>query len=151
MVFELPQVAHYSGGEYFKAHEDAFPMAIAAEKGYQRRATVLVYLNDVEKARLRFNTGHRRATKKGKALVFFPSAAACMPDARTLHTATEAESGHEKWVSQLWITSSTPPGADTGGAQEENKKKAPPPSTPSCRESNVAPWRKSRQGGEEGG
>ncbi len=124
--FELPQVAHYSGGEYFKAHEDAFPMAIAAEKGYQRRATVLVYLNDVEKGgATRFeHLDIDVQPKKGKALVFFPSAAACMPDARTLHTATEAESGHEKWVSQLWITSSTPPVPTPEELEEENKKKA---------------------------
>jgi len=124
--FELPQVAHYSGGEYFKAHEDAFPMAIAAEKGYQRRATVLVYLNDVEKGgATRFeHLDIDVQPKKGKALVFFPSSAACMPDARTLHTATEAEAGHEKWVSQLWIASSTPPVPTPEELEEQNKKKA---------------------------
>ena len=45
--YELPQVAHYRGGEYFRTHEDAFPPEVSAKKGYQRRATVLVYLNDV--------------------------------------------------------------------------------------------------------
>ena len=110
-AFELPQVAHYSGGEYFKKHEDAFPIGIATEKGYQRRATVLVYLNDVP------NGGVTRfeyldldvQPKKGKCLVFFPASVAAMPDPRTLHTATEAENGCEKWVSQLWVSHSTPP------------------------------------------
>jgi prolyl 4-hydroxylase len=34
-------------GEHFLSHEDAFPVNTALEKGYQRRATLLVYLNDV--------------------------------------------------------------------------------------------------------
>ena len=124
--FELPQVAHYSGGEYFKAHEDSFPINIAAEKGYQRRATILVYLNDVEKGgATRFeHLDVEVQPKRGKALVFFPSSAACMNDARTLHTATPAEDGHEKWVSQLWIASSTPPVPTPEELEEHNKQKA---------------------------
>ena len=125
-AFELPQVAHYSGGEYFKAHEDGFPIAVAAQKGYQRRATVLVYLNDVEKGgATRFeHLGIEVQPKKGKALVFFPSSAACMNDARTLHTATPAEAGHEKWVSQLWVASSTPPVPTPEELDADNKRKA---------------------------
>jgi hypothetical protein len=124
--FELPQVAHYSGGEFFKAHEDGFPIAVAADKGYQRRATILVYLNDVEQGgATRFeHLGVEVQPKKGKALVFFPSSAACMPDARTLHTATPAVDGHEKWVSQLWVASSTPPVPTPEELEEENKVKA---------------------------
>ena len=124
--FELPQVAHYSGGEYFKAHEDGFPIAVAADKGYQRRATILVYLNDVDEGgETRFeHLGIEVAPKKGKALVFFPSSAACMPDARTLHTATPAKEGHEKWVSQLWIASSTPPVPTPEELEADNKRKA---------------------------
>ena len=34
-------------GQHFLSHEDAFPPDIAKTKGYQRRATLLVYLNDV--------------------------------------------------------------------------------------------------------
>ena len=110
-AFELPQVAHYSGGEYFKKHEDAFPIGIATEKGYQRRATVLVYLNDVPNGGVtRFeHLDLNVQPKKGKCLVFFPASVAAMPDPRTLHTATEAEDGCEKWVSQLWVSHSTPP------------------------------------------
>lgn len=105
--FELPQVAHYQGGEYFKTHEDAFPDDVARRKGYQRRATVLVYLNDVAEG------GATRFDKlsppldvtpvKGRMLLFFPGTKASMPDARTLHTASEAVPGHEKWISQLWV------------------------------------------------
>ena len=103
--YELPQVAHYSGGEYFKTHEDAFPPDVAERKGYQRRATVLVYLNDVaEGGATRFDKMNIDvAPVKGKALLFFPGTKASAPDARTLHTATEATVGHEKWISQLWV------------------------------------------------
>ena len=47
-----------------------------------------------------------------------------MPDARTLHTATPAVDGHEKWVSQLWVASSTPPVPTPEELEEENKVKA---------------------------
>ncbi len=33
-------------GQHFLTHEDAFPFEVATAKGYQRRATLLVYLND---------------------------------------------------------------------------------------------------------
>ena len=103
--YELPQVAHYRGGEYFRTHEDAFPPEVSAKKGYQRRATVLVYLNDVaEGGATRFDKlGFEVAPKKGRCLLFFPGTNEHMPDPRTLHTATEATPGHEKWISQLWV------------------------------------------------
>ena len=105
--FELPQVAHYQGGEYFKTHEDAFPDDVARRKGYQRRATVLVYLNDVaEGGATRFDKLSPPldvTPRKGRMLLFFPGTKASMPDARTLHTALEAVPGHEKWISQLWV------------------------------------------------
>jgi hypothetical protein len=88
--FELPQVAHYEGGEYFKTHEDAFPIEVAERKGYQRRATVLVYLNDVaEGGATSFDKieGLDVEPRKGRMLLFFPGTKASMPDTRTLHTA----------------------------------------------------------------
>lgn len=36
-----------AAGQHFLAHEDGFPASAALEKGYNRRATLLVYLNDV--------------------------------------------------------------------------------------------------------
>ena len=148
--YELPQVAHYRGGEYFKTHEDAFPARVADKKGYQRRATVLVYLNDVEKGgATRFEKLGPLdvAPKKGKALLFFPGTGASMPDPRTLHTAVEATRGHEKWISQLWVCAfagkHAPAGAPPGpgdraarrAAEKEAKKAA----------------KKARGGGGEGG
>ena len=44
---EQPQVARYSTGQHFLTHLDAFPREVVAKKGFQRRATLLVYLNDV--------------------------------------------------------------------------------------------------------
>lgn len=63
--------------------------------GYQRRATVLVYLNDVaEGGSTRFDKlGIDVRPKKGQCLLFFPGTKASMPDARTLHTACEAIPG----------------------------------------------------------
>ena len=87
--------------------KDAFPEAVASRKGYQRRATVLVYLNDVaEGGATRFDKIQPPldvTPRKGRMLLFFPGTKASMPDARTLHTAREAVPGHEKWISQLWV------------------------------------------------
>ena len=128
--FELPQVAHYSGGEYFKTHEDAFPDEVAQRKGYQRRATVLVYLNDVaEGGATRFDKlGVEVKPKKGQCLLFFPGTRASMPDARTLHTACEAVPGHEKWISQLWVSAyagkHTPQGKPPGPGDRAARRAA---------------------------
>ncbi len=45
--FESPQVAHYQAAQHFLSHEDAFPAELAQHNGFQRHATVLIYLNDV--------------------------------------------------------------------------------------------------------
>ena len=139
--YELPQVAHYSGGEYFKTHEDAFPPDVAERKGYQRRATVLVYLNDVaEGGATRFDKMNIDvAPVKGKALLFFPGTKASAPDARTLHTATEATVGHEKWISQLWVCGFAGKHAPEG--------KPPGPGDRAARRAAE----KAAKGGEEGG
>jgi collagen type III alpha len=119
LVAEMPQVARYTPGQHFLAHEDAFPPAAALQRGFQRRATLLVYLNDVEEGgRTRFeHLGPLEvAPKKGRAAVFFPAWRGGRPDARTLHTATDAAEGNEKWVFQLWLTSAVGGGGGGGGA-----------------------------------
>ncbi|KAF8070861.1 ALB3.1 [Scenedesmus sp. PABB004] len=107
---ELPQVAHYLPGQHFLAHEDGFPASVALAKGYQRRGTLLVYLNDVPSGgRTRFeHCGVAVAPARGRALLFFPAFSGGMPDARTLHTAEDAEPGAEKFVFQLWLTTALP-------------------------------------------
>mmetsp|Transcript_5053 Transcript_5053/g.10970 ORF Transcript_5053/g.10970 Transcript_5053/m.10970 type:complete len:348 (-) Transcript_5053:1543-2586(-) len=108
VTFELPQVAHYNPGQHFLTHEDAFPVDISKQKGYQRRATLLVYLNDVaEGGQTKFDLlGFGVQPKKGQALLFFPSFAWCTNDKRTLHTAVDAVD--EKWIFQLWVSSGLP-------------------------------------------
>eukprot|EP00879_Flechtneria_rotunda_P022671 GHRR01023943.1.p3 GENE.GHRR01023943.1~~GHRR01023943.1.p3 ORF type:complete len:141 (+),score=55.45 GHRR01023943.1:1041-1463(+) len=99
-----------STGQHFLSHEDGFPASIALEKGYQRRATLLVYLNDVQQGgATKFD--HLSVSvqpQKGKALLFFPSFSGGRSDARTLHTAEDAADGHDKWVFQLWLCSTLP-------------------------------------------
>eukprot|EP00854_Cymbomonas_tetramitiformis_P006172 gene6172-7401_t len=91
-AFELPQVARYRSGEHFLAHEDAFPVKVSQDKQYQRRATLLCYLNDVsEGGETRFeHVDIDVKPAKGKGLIFFPSFANGAPDHRTLHTAVDA-------------------------------------------------------------
>ena len=154
--YELPQVAHYRGGEFFKTHEDAFPANVAETKNYQRRATVLVYLNDVsEGGATRFEKLFPNGDgnpldvrpEKGKALIFFPGTNASRPDPRTLHTAVEAVPGHEKWISQLWVCAfagstrprACPPGRGTGPRAERRRRR--PRRQP----------RRRKGGGKEGG
>ncbi|KAF6261608.1 hypothetical protein COO60DRAFT_1500337 [Scenedesmus sp. NREL 46B-D3] len=107
---ELPQVAHYLPGQHFLSHEDGFPSAVALDKGYQRRATLLVYLNDVAQggATQFDHLGFGVQPQRGKALLFFPSFSGGKSDARTLHTADDAAEGAEKWVFQLWLCAGLP-------------------------------------------
>lgn len=46
--------ARCSTGQHFLSHEDGFPASAALEKGYNRRATLLLYLNDVPQVCLVF-------------------------------------------------------------------------------------------------
>lgn len=76
------------------------------EKGYQRRATLLVYLNDVPAGgATKFDLLDLAVQPaKGSALLFFPAFKSGRPDARTLHTATAPEGDCEKWISQTWVS-----------------------------------------------
>jgi hypothetical protein len=38
----------YTTGQHFLAHEDGFPPLLATSNGFQRHATLLLYLNDVQ-------------------------------------------------------------------------------------------------------
>lgn len=103
--WEVPQVARYSPGQHFLTHEDAFPPKVALSKGRQRRATLLVYLNDVtEGGETKFDIiDIAIKPEKGKALLFFPAFSGGRPDSRTRHAAQQAVA--EKWIFQLWISS----------------------------------------------
>lgn len=102
--FEGLQVAEYNQGQFFMAHEDAFPTEIANENRFQRHATVLLYLNDVAHGgSTRFEHLNLAVKPKaGSVLVFFPSFSDGTPDQRTLHTAENAQD--VKWVTQQWVS-----------------------------------------------
>lgn len=103
-VYEQAQVTRYEQGEHFLAHEDAFPPPIARGKGYQRHATLLMYLNDCgEGGATHFEVlDISSRPQKGKGLLFFPALLNSVPDSRTVHTAQDAVD--TKWVSQLWFS-----------------------------------------------
>lgn len=41
----------YETGQHFLSHEDGFPALLATANGFQRHATLLLYLNDVQQVR----------------------------------------------------------------------------------------------------
>ncbi len=45
-------MCRYTTGQHFLAHEDGFPPLLANANGFQRHATLLLYLNDVQQVRL---------------------------------------------------------------------------------------------------
>lgn len=105
---EYPQVVRYQAGQRFATHEDAFPMSQARRSDYQRRATLIVYLNDVAKggATSFEQLDIRVQPAKGTALLFFPAFADGKPDERTRHAAEPAVD--EKWIAQVWVGGSMP-------------------------------------------
>ncbi|KAL4440643.1 hypothetical protein ABPG77_000352 [Micractinium sp. CCAP 211/92] len=100
--YESLQMARYEAGQHFLAHEDGFPASLARQNGFQRHATLLVYLNTVAQGgATRFDLLNLAVQpEKGKALLFFPAFADGTADPRTLHTAEDAED--TKWVTQQW-------------------------------------------------
>lgn len=101
--YEGLQVTRYAKGQYFMEHEDAFPVPLAKDNGFNRHATLLVYLNEVaEGGATRFDyLGLSVSPTEGQALLFFPSFSDGTPDARSLHTATTAVD--LKIVTQQWV------------------------------------------------
>lgn len=113
-TFEGLQVANYSSGQFFKSHEDGFPQELAGTNGFQRQATVLLYLNDVKcGGRTKFDWLDVSVEPlQGRALIFFPAFRNGLADERTLHTAEDAED--EKWVCQQWCACGLPKAARKG-------------------------------------
>jgi prolyl 4-hydroxylase len=123
---EEPQVVRYRPGEEFSWHYDEIPRTLL-ENGGQRVATLLVYLNNVERGGgtifrdLKEEGGTRlKVTPRiGSALLFFPAFADGKPDDRTLHKGEVTRD--TKWICQMWIhqnnyTPVTPPGNSHGAA-----------------------------------
>jgi len=109
--FESAQVCRYTEGQHFLSHEDAFPADIAERNQFQRRATFLVYLNDVpEGGGTHFDhIGITIQPRKGRAMMFFPGMADGTNDPRTLHTAQPAVGTYTKWITQQWVAWGLPP------------------------------------------
>ena len=105
---EEPQIVRYKTGEEFSWHYDEVPVT-QLKNGGQRLATLLVYLNDVERGGgtvfrdlVDGSTGDMLTMKpkKGSALLFFPAYRDGRADDRTLHKGEIA--GDEKWIIQMW-------------------------------------------------
>lgn len=93
-------VKRYQEGDSLFVHNDALSRTV---DGYCRRATVLLYLNDVDKGgetELRLLPVFVRP-RRGHALVFFPAHADGLPDARTLHEGLRAD--ETKWIASTFL------------------------------------------------
>ncbi len=95
-------VTRYSGGEYYKKHEDFFP-------GFQgdRLYTILIYLNDLEPEQgggTTFEKLRLAATPKlGRAISWTNRNPDGTPHPETTHEALPVAEGAEKWAIQLWF------------------------------------------------
>jgi prolyl 4-hydroxylase len=105
--FEEPQIVRYRTGQEFSWHYDEIPK-VQLENGGQRLATLLIYLNNVEKGGATIfrdltsnNQPLKVQPKRGMALLFFPSYKDGTPDSRTLHKGEVALD--TKMIAQMWI------------------------------------------------
>lgn len=99
------QVLNYDIGEEYKAHFDYFPAnQVDIEKGGQRVATFLLYLNDVEAGGETIfpKTGLSIVPKKGAAIYFHYGNSFGQVDRMSLHSSIPVLAG-EKWVATKWI------------------------------------------------
>ena len=106
---ELPQVAKYGKTQEYRPHFDSVLDTDNNAKeflknGGARKATVLTYLNNVQKGgetefpllKLKIRP------QEGDAVVFFPTLSDGTVDKMTLHAGLPPEES-DKWVSQVWI------------------------------------------------
>lgn len=106
---EIIQVLRYGPGEEFKPHYDYFDSESiggkeALQNGGQRMATLIMYLNSVEKGGETIfpQIGLKITPKKGNAVLFYN----CRPDGKedplTLHGGAPVVQG-TKWIATKWI------------------------------------------------
>ena len=104
---ELPQVARYKKGNYYKPHFDSVDPNTDDGKEFvkrgQRIATVLFYLTTATSGgETKFqNLGISVPPRKGRCLIFYPGLKDGGVDTRLLHSAEPAVD--KKWVCQIWI------------------------------------------------
>jgi hypothetical protein len=103
------QILHYATGEQFTPHYDFIDIqvpghAVEIERGGQRVATFLIYLNAAYEGGMTsfplLGFGYKGAT--GAGLTFANVDPAGEPDRRTLHAGQPPTSG-EKWLLSQWI------------------------------------------------
>ena len=106
---EVSSILHYAPGQEFKPHfdflEPSLPgYALDLERGGQRAATFLIYLNDdYEGGETEFpKLEWRYKGRKGDALFFWNLDLAGKPDRKTLHAGLAPTSG-EKWLFSQWL------------------------------------------------
>lgn len=99
------QVLNYGIGEEYKSHFDYFPPGkVDPEKGGQRVATLLIYLNDVQAGGETVfpRVGVSIVPKKGSAVYFHYGNSKSEVDRMSLHSSVPVTEG-EKWVATKWI------------------------------------------------
>jgi len=97
---EPAQFTRYVSGQFYQSHLDALDNV--GNNG-QRIATVLIYLNNVQKGGATFfnNLNVRIQPKEGDAIIFFPAKMDGTILDSMIHTAEDASD--TKWVSQIWL------------------------------------------------
>lgn len=99
------QVLNYGIGEEYRPHFDFFPPnKIDEDKGGQRVATLLIYLNDVPAGgeTVFQKIGLSVVPKKGSAVYFHYGNSKGQVDRLSVHSSIPVQEG-EKWVATKWI------------------------------------------------
>ena len=103
------QMLRYGPGQEYRPHFDYFDPDLKGshvhlERGGQRVATVIMYLNDVEQGGdTSFpELGIRTIPQTGRALLFYSLGVNGEPDPMTLHGGDAVIKG-EKWIATCWI------------------------------------------------
>jgi prolyl 4-hydroxylase len=103
------QILRYGPGQEYRPHYDYFDPALKGsqvhlERGGQRVATLIMYLNDVDQGGdTSFpELGIRTIPRTGRALLFYSLGLNGEPDPLTLHGGDAVVKG-EKWIATCWI------------------------------------------------
>lgn len=104
---EATQVLRYDAGQYYKPHVDFFDPwdTVNLDRGGQRIATILTWLNDVEGGGGDTSfprVGITLKPKRGDAVVFYSMDEHGEMNPYTEHGAVPPEDGAQKWVAVLW-------------------------------------------------
>jgi prolyl 4-hydroxylase len=106
------QLVHYPPGCYYKSHHDFYPPNYAGsqkeiERGGQRLATFMIYLNTVPKdgggETSFFDERVMIRPEQGKALLFWNLNTNYEPDYTTFHEGLPPKNGYHKYICNKWI------------------------------------------------